>query len=528
MKIGPVTIGRTEEETLRRSLRETESQVGDSLYFMKERLAELEFALEDQGWERLVTEGASEFSRDALKRICNLSRLMYLKNPLINRAVSLQAAYVWGQGINIEAKDEAVNEVVQAFLDDPANLVEFSGHQSRLLKEVDLEVLGNIFFVFFTDPKGAVKVRTIPVDEIVDIICNPEDAKEPWFYRRVWNQRTFDEGRGVESQQREAYYADWRYNAASRPATINGKDVIFDSPVYHLKVGGMSDMRFGVPETYAALDWASAYKNFLEDWSTIVRSLSRFAWKMTAPGGQSAVATAKARLATTLGVASGAETNPSPLAGSTFIASGGADMQPIKTSGATVAAEDGRRLLLMVAAATGLPETFFGDASVGTLATAKSLDRPTELKMKDRQTLWADVFTDIIEYQIEKKLGQPNGLPASLSDEQWALDINFPSVLEHDVTETVGAIVSAATLDGKTPSGTIPDELLVRLLLNALGVDDVDEVIANMDKIELVAPPEPADAQQMDRQQMTQGQEAMAQFTAAVKELRKSLKEAQA
>src|SRR5690348_13860874 len=140
---------------------------------------------------------------------------MYLKNPLINRAVSLTAVYIWGQGVTIEAKDEDTDAIIQAFLDDPSNQVELTSHQARLLKEIDLEVLGNLFFVFFTDPKGSIKIRSITVDEIGEIICNPEDAKEPWFYHRQWKKQTFDYDTGVRiGMEENAYYPDWRYMPA--------------------------------------------------------------------------------------------------------------------------------------------------------------------------------------------------------------------------------------------------------------------------------------------------------------------------
>src|SRR5690606_19652667 len=96
----------------------------------------------------------------------------------------------------------------------------------------------------------------------------------------------------------------------------------------------------------------------------------------------------------------GTITNPAPVVGSTFISGAGVKLEAVKTSGATVSAEDGRRIMLMVAAAMNLPETFYGDASVGSLATAKSLDRPTELAIKDRQSLWIDVLNAIHDFVL--------------------------------------------------------------------------------------------------------------------------------
>jgi hypothetical protein len=473
-------FGRKQEvitlESEREELREATRYFSDNAAWMTERLAELELQLEDRGWERLTGDNAAEFSRRALKQICALSRLMYLKNPLIRRAVDLQASYVFAQGVVIQSEDEATNTVIQAFMDDAGNKAELTSHSARMLKDVDLTVLGNIFFVLFTQPTtGQVKIRSIPVDEIDEILCNPEDMREVWYYKRCWAQKTVNsDGTYGAAEPKTAYYPDWRYLADedTRVASIGGDPVLWDMPVYHLKAGAMSDMKFGIPETYPSLDWAKAYKEFLEDWATITRALSKFAWKMTTPNGPRGVAAAKTKLNSLLGRGNtGPDRNPPPVPGSTFIGSNGNDLEPMKIGGANVSADDGRRLLLMVAAGTGFPETFFGDASVGTLATAKSLDRPTELAMIDRRTVWTDVFKDIIGFVLSK--GQSaSGVEAQTKEK---IDIDWPPLLEHDIKAAVDAIISATTLDGKRPAGTIDLTTSVRLMLTALGYDDIDE-----------------------------------------------------
>jgi hypothetical protein len=495
-------------------VREMQQQYENTVELLQERLAELELSQEDAGWRLLGAEGRSEFSRRFLKRIMALSRLMFLKSPLINRAVTLQSFYCFGQGINIQAATPEVNDVVQSFMEDPKNKAELTSQQARTAKEQTLQVDGNLFFVLFANrATGRVRVRTIPCDEIEDITTNPEDAREPWYYRREWTPRTFDPRTGTPSGEHKiVYYPDWRYHSSDRPPTIAGAPVDWETPVYHVKVGGLDGMRFGVPETYAALDWARAYKAFLEDWATITRAYSRFAWKMTTPGGNKAVAAAKARLGTTLG-SNGGETNPPPVTGSTFIAGApGVDMTPLRTAGATTSARDGRQLLLMVAAATGMPEFFFGDANVGNHATAKTLDRPTELKFLDRQTLWADVHQDILQYVIDRAALAPRGklegdyAPVEPGDDadpvvvladvpaqtdatgkvireagpmDRGIDIDFPPILEHSVQENIAAIVQAATLAGHPPVAFDP-KTTTRLLLQVLGVEDIDEKVDAM------------------------------------------------
>ena len=48
---------------------------------------------------------------------------------------------------------------------------------------------------------------------------------------------------GTGTVQQTAYYPDWRYTPVTRPATIGGQPVAWDTPIYHIKVGGLSGSR---------------------------------------------------------------------------------------------------------------------------------------------------------------------------------------------------------------------------------------------------------------------------------------------
>lgn len=457
---------------------------------LQERLAQLELALEDVGWMRvLYGEGDQEFSRGALGTISTLSRIMYLKNPLINRGVNVKRYYVWGQGVTIKSKDPDVDQVIQQFLKDRKNQVELTGHTAQMTKELDLECDGNIFLVFF--PKmdtGRVRMRSIPFAQITEIITNPEDAKEPWYYHRMWT-----DGSG---KAQDCFYPDWCYNPKSKPKKHNGKSIEWNSPVMHIKIGGFSDWRFGVSEVYSAIDWARAYKEFLEDWATITRAYARFAWQATTKGGAKGVAAVRTKFQTGITGTTG-ENNPPPVAGAMAITGEGTSLTPIRTAGATTSPEDGRRIMLMVVSGLGLPETFFGDVSVGSLATATSLDRPTELNMIDRQTFWHDVLMDILNYVLlwAVKTGNPkikaqlipsedgNGIEQlkwPKSDFQDIVKITFPAIIEGNVAENVAAVVNAATLGGQLNAEILDPDTLLRMLLTALGETDIEATIDQM------------------------------------------------
>jgi hypothetical protein len=512
------------------SLERKAIESSDNYQFFTERIAELELALEDIGWIRLMGESEKEFSREGLKKINKLARIYFLNDPLIRRAVLTQTQYVFGQGFEIRADHPLIDEVIQSFVDDSKNKAEITEHQGRMIKETELQLFANIYFVFFVNKAtGRVRVRTIPVDEIADIITDPEDSKTPLYYKRVWMKRTFDVATGqYKSQQETAYYPYW---TNLKPAkTIAGKEVE-DSVIYHIAVNRLSDMKFGVSEIYAAFNWSKAYGKFLEDWATIIRSYAKFAWGLTTKGRKGA-AKVKDKLQSSIGT--GENVYP-PVAGSVFLSPEGAEgMKPIKTAGATTSANDGRRLLLMVCAATGIFEHYFGDPSTGNLATATAMERPMEMMFRDRQQLWSSVFLEIANFVIKQAVKAPGGKlhnsgNITKEDDQekivmandvenedpdlaskpisLKIDATFPPLLEKDIKERVTAIVSAATLDGKLPAGTLDRKDITKLLLAALGEGDIDETLKKM------FPEDEPEEEESDYNKS---------FTKSVKELRKA------
>lgn len=479
---------------------------------LREGLAELELALDDRGWTRVLAQSDLEFSRHGLQQIIRISRLYFLKNPLIKRGVSISSYYVFGRGVEVRSDDDATNEVIQDFLQDPSNDAEL-GHGGLVEKEQTLHTDGNLYLALFTEPStGKCRVRTIDATEIWDIVTDPDDASTPWYYHRTWVQQQFDPQAGrTQDVTQEAWYPALDYDPDSKPKTIGGKPVCWDSPVLHVKIGGLPKWKFGCPDVYAANDWARAYREFLESWHKITQSLARFAWQGKTKGGVQAIQSMSRVFGSTLGSGGyGPEHNPPPGTGAMFASDPSTTVSPIKTAGATTSAEEGRRVLLMVAAAFGLPETFFGDASTGSLATAQSLDRPTELKFLERQEHWRHILQRILSYVVQRSGGAPSGkLREAWGDKRrtiqmepviirnmkvWTkvraaakeadqsdnpvikLAVKFPAILEHDVPQMISAIVQAATMGGFDLAGTMDMKTVAIATMSELGIEDPDSV----------------------------------------------------
>lgn len=471
---------------------------------LKERLAELELALEDRGWKRQLAQSQIEFSRYGIQQIILISRLYFIKNPLIGRGVSISAYYVFGRGVEVSSEDKDANKALDRFYSDPRNASEVS-HIGLVEKDAALQTDGNLFWALFTAvDDGCVLVRSIDPTEIEEVICNPQDSAEPWYYHRRYMEMNFNTSSGItQPTPRECWYVALGFEPPAELHEIAGKPIMKDQatgefiPILHTKDGGLAKWHFGCPPVYGAIDWARAYRHGLEDYCSMKRAQTRFAWGVETQGGIPAIAAWKQTLATTLAnTESSIEQNPPPTVASALITGPGNKVTPFKVSGLQDSPEELRRVLLMVCAHFGLPETFFGDASTGSLATAISLDRPTELKFKQRQEKWKQVLKLLSGYVLYRAAVAPGGSirEAIDRDDKESLSVSeavskklkaikvkvaFPSVLEHDITAMVSAIVNAATLNGFEVTG-IDEKVAVRLMLEELGYEEAEELTEKM------------------------------------------------
>lgn len=473
-------------------------QAANNVELYEGALRDLEMQLMDQGWQRLSGgDTRDDFSDAGRRELVDLARFMSLKNPLIRRNVNLQAAYVFGQGVEIKARDPEVQDRWDAFARDRGNRDELTGHLAQVVNERTLQHDGELFFVWFSDfIRGTVRVRSFKPEQVTQTITNPEDAREVWFYKRVWFEERVNPTTGEQvSEQRIRYYASHALpeeppstsHLPKWPSTIGGIPVDPGARVYHVKVGHLKWMKRGVTDFYAAMDWATATKEYLEDAASIWRSLARFAWRLRGKTrkGLNAV---KSKVGTTRGVGE-VETNPPPTAGAVAALTEGNQLEPMPKSGATMDPDDHRALRLMVAAATDTPDSVLAnDPQQGALATAQTLDRPSELGYRNRQMVWERIFKDTADHVIMVSVEARRIPGAKIESDEYGtqmvllpkgkdkdgktierdaqVDVVFPPILEHDVTDSVGAIVSAAP--------HLPKDLVAEQLMGALGVQDTD------------------------------------------------------
>lgn len=477
------------------------------LELLREGFADLALAAEDKDWLRLGAAAEDAFDRRGIGQIASNCRVMTVASPLLKRGKQLRAGYVWGQGVEVQARAGAkavqdVNAVIQAFWDDESNQTAFTSSLAQEENEGVLYSDGNFFLAAFTNPlTGRVQVRSTPFDEIVDVITNPEDRDDPWFYVREYTTtviRPFRDAKGVLSTRARAQVIKelhpamgYRPRVRAKAIDVEGTTmpVKWDAPMLHVPVNRLDGWKFGIPDAYASLPWARAYEGFLTDWARLVKALSKFAWRLSGDRASKAK-----RAASAIGAAMPAGVPPLGVqtsdAGQVAAYGPGAQLEAIPKTGATIDSESGRPLAAIAAAGIGIPvTTLLADpGTTGARATAETLREPLVREMGMRRSLWGSVIKTLASYVIDQAVKAPRGplrgtvsrdeddreVVTLVGEVERTVEVVWPSFDEIDIAGMVAAIVDAES------TKVLPPREIAKLLLAAFQVEDADELIEGL------------------------------------------------
>ena len=407
-------------------------------------------SLEDTGWVNLS--GTTGDVITSSERITNLklSRLYATKDPMGKQAIRLWTDYTFGTGMTWQVEDEGAKKALEGFWNSKANQSILSARGQRKSSD-KLLIDGEIFFAIFLGAKGEAKIRHIDPLEIIELITDPDDKEDVKFYRRQWSD--------TQGKPHETIYRSTVNIKGEAAVDIYGKSIKHNDEalVYHLTCNTITQR--GNPLLLPALLWMKYNTKFLASRIGIMLALAKFAWKSKVKGGQTAVDIIKAKTH-----------EQEVAAGSHLVENLGVDTQPIKTeSGASSAYQDGRMIKLQIAAAVGIPEQYFGDISIGNLATAKTVELPMMKMFQSYQKVWADTYQDIDEIILEHN---------QISSDNWYIDRDFPAIAPEDIALAAQAIVQILTV---MPEFAYSDDVK-QIALMTMGINDPAEVIDTMSK----------------------------------------------
>ena len=157
-------------------------------YIAQGAYGDAELMLQNIEWKRETSLSWLEFTRWGIQQIILICRLRCLKDPMLLRGVNLSAQYTFGRDVDITSENQTANDILKDWRERNKKVL---GHVALTDQHRAKFYDGNLFWVCFTDAKdtGKINLRTFDAVEIMDILCNPEDSSEPWYYKREWVQQ---------------------------------------------------------------------------------------------------------------------------------------------------------------------------------------------------------------------------------------------------------------------------------------------------------------------------------------------------
>ena len=344
---------------------------------------------------------------------------------------------------------------------------------------------------------GAATVRKIKPSEIAEIVTDPDEVSVPWFYKRSWTTK--------KQGHRTWYYPAWEIffepgleekaakvlpKGALRADKMRvneenlGTAVCLQHIAHNCKE---EDSLWGWPLAVAATPWLREHKRFRENRSAVAASRAMYTWKVGVRGGSRAVQSVQSQLASAFATGGTRETNPPPVAGSTWVENPAAVLEALsQKTGAGDAKEDGNALAWMGLLGLGVYPHYGGIGDVLRWATAQMLEGPILRQWSRYQLFWSAQFRTMVRIVLkfrEKYGGAGRVQGAKFST--YEAEVSTDRLVETDLAAITGAVgefyekVFVPLIDsgivGRDLAGAITARVL-RIMLQALGVSDADDV----------------------------------------------------
>ena len=448
--------------------------------------------LDEPGWNEVL--GGGDASQTGLDRthVNEQARKYYFTDPTARHMVQLHNYYTFGRGVSIRAKDEEADKVVQAFWKSTRNRASISRVRPQWLLARDLKLDGELFLALFTSKlTGKVTLRQIPPTDISKIVYVPGDPNMPKFFV---HHAVLPNGKRVEQ-----YLPDWRVadnDGKFHNHLLWGKHT--EVAVMHVLAEDFDGR--GISDLVASIPWIKALKGFMEDRATLSLALATHAFRMKIKGNKNAASrmAAKFQEYETSQKAGDGDGRERRQGANTFIANEAVDYEQMQVdSKAANAYQDMRMFRQQSGIGMGVFEHYLGDPSTGNLATATAMELPMLKMFEFGQEAWGDVFSDIGEFVIRQAIRYGdlrNGaveVDSSGTVPMWELipdddvdygvDVNFPPIIERDLTKTMGALAQAKQAEQMGGHEIIPPEETAKIGLGAFGrTEGMNEILDDM------------------------------------------------
>ena len=407
---------------------------------------------EDYLWRRLSD---NFYQKDVIPstylEIHNQCYEAYNANPLAFAIIELTTSFVLGEGIAVSANNKRVQQVIDAFWDNPENRMEERVYSLC----TELALYGELFIHFFVNQyDGSVVIRQIDPSLIDQIETDPEDIEKPLRYHR----------RPI-GQTMSATSGDPPNFDPTKPMDTQGQWFVAGKEILHIAINKVSNAKRGKSDLATLLPWLRRYKDWLTDRVRINKFKAAFLWDVSLTGADKKTIDRKKM-----------EYAYPPEPGSVIIHNEAEKWTAVEPNiNAGDASEDGRQIKLMVAVGATLPEHYLADGDNGNRATATEMSLPTLLKFKRRQRIVKYMLQRILDRVIEEAIKA--GKLGPRVDTSYT--ITFPEIDsgEHQTLANATNLLVQALSNAKA-QGWISSETAMRMIFEFCGeeVDIAEEI----------------------------------------------------
>jgi hypothetical protein len=395
------------------------------------------------------------------------------------------------------ANDE-LKQQVQAFWKDPDNKRMLTSRPAMQEWVDSVATDGEKFFIGFEgDAEPYVKLTEVPIEQIDNIIYDPNNWQKPVYYVRCWMPQVYDgDARRyipkANTQPIYRYYLDYRILLEEIPdlkkrIKIKASELADEKErILHTLINPLwtKKGKRGISELYASREWFRVYKEFMEDRAAINAAATAIAYKRKIKGGPTEVARFANRLGP-LNVGYESEQNVSEISKLTRPAGAGiydsnpaVDLDWMKAdTGAVNAKEDGRSILGAAGAGIGMFVHYFGDGGDANLATAQAMELPMVKTFEDWQQWVEDALREFCFWVIRVATDQENA--AKQIDR---IAGSFPPIISQDVVKYMtawGQLVSNVAAGNR-----VVKREAIKGAMEVMNVPNIDSLMNEIDSEE--------------------------------------------
>ena len=414
----------------------------------------------------------------------NESRILYVRDVVTQTIINLWTDYAFGsapQVVPIDTNARADwNEFWNARENDAVLGV-------RNIKSLSSTVLtdGEIFFVFFTSRQDGriTRIRTIPTEEIREIITMPGDSSTVLYYRREY--------RDAQGQVYTMYYKDWRATDDELDQANLPDDAILahrvrgdmqigtDVCILHAAHNRLGKSSRGYPLMTAGAAWSRAYRDFVQDRASVARAAASVVEKIRAKSGSRGIDLIRARMESSLVTSSGSafDKNPPSTAGGMWIENEAVSRDWMsRPTNAGDAAVDGNALLAQAGLAGRVFPHYLGRGESFRLATTTAMERPTLEAFNGYQVWWISVFKEIAKIVLgfREKYGAVEYSTAEVDVQVEAIVLTDISQLGFFMQSINQSLIAGSLCVESAEAATIE---LMRVAMQTLNIQNVEPVV---------------------------------------------------